>query len=481
MTTDRFRVLSTLPPHLQTEVNALISAHPASEEVICKLIQHFAGTGPPDTASSSDAQPNKKRKLQSSSTTPPPSTSADHDDILIASLPDVSFSLPSRRKYTVNLNRSSIQLINPKTQTTDASFAVSSIRHAFSVPTPNKAKDHYTFCLLVENGDAVVFGLDDVVGKDTYLGVEKGGRVRDVVVSHLEKVLNVKVMKPDANLFRSMLKKGQLYLEGYSGVRDAVIYPLPTGLLIGMKKPWYWFPLEKINNINIVKPTGRTFSLMIEAAAGVSYPPQGEGEKEHDLQMIDVAEMGPIGHWVGTCHSRFGKRAPIATSSAPVEGGDVESMAVDDDDASEDEDFAPDDEDSCPEEHDSDYDSDGHGSVNGDAAGSQGEQSDEEASEEGEEDAPRIKGHPLPRMSQTAMNAVLGAVQEAFGMEDEDDDEGGASVGDEEESTPDVDLEDAPAPSPAASRIGGGMAAIAAQIEKERQERLNAAKQVKKG
>ncbi|KNC96601.1 uncharacterized protein SPPG_08185 [Spizellomyces punctatus DAOM BR117] len=476
--------LEVLPEALRAEVTSLATSYPPAIPVLKHLV-HLLFLNSPSPAPSSE-QPAKKRKLDA--------LEPASDDLHLHTIHDLSFISPARKKFSLRIHKNTFHLISPKDLgQTEASYLWKDIIYAFCVPTPNRAKPHWTICLMpAGEKDAIIFGFDDkssnmkitdgATGEVTVLDKKESCKAH--ILQLLQKGTKRELVEPSARIFQARSRKGELHIDCYLKAREGQLFFLRTGILFGLRKPLLFFPFSDIAGLDIVSPTGRNFGLFLQRtpAEDDSETRSSPSSENYEFAMIDSAEAESVLLYIETYKNRFGEgsqtRNGANEESKPGSEDSQPEEAIDELEEEEDEDFMPSDEDEVAEEYDSDHNTDGEASSFA-GSGDEEEEEWEDGSDENEKTIiPRntllSKPGAVPRLSHNAIDAVVGAVEEAFGIKqeaddddqfdddnkdgDDDDKEADESQGDESEND-----------SPAGPR---GMAALAAQIERERAERI---------
>ena len=240
-------------------------------------------------------------------------------------MPDMSFAVPQRKKFTLEISESPLEGLRARNATTGAiefGLAWKDVQHVVCVPVPDKAQRKYTFCVFPTYGDGVtvppegtlpvepmVWTVPDAVPKNVALGKDKDieavldGSYKDYVLRILNSSLGLvgkKVIGPEEREFASTLvqahRKGEkaFHVGAFRGSKDGMstvhhwflhtLFPsahltplirgfaynqigflffLSTGILYAFKKPLLFFPFDAIDSVSYTSVLQRTFNLNI--------------------------------------------------------------------------------------------------------------------------------------------------------------------------------------------------------------------------
>ncbi|KAK9763452.1 hypothetical protein K7432_009838 [Basidiobolus ranarum] len=359
---------------LQSSVTSYLSSHPEAQQLIDDLIQHFLSKS--QDSPQLGNHDSKKRKLDSKEIR---DLTAEPTCII----QDLSFLTP-RKKLSLGISSTSI-ILKTKDDKVEGTYPLKSVRHVLCVPTPDKQKPQYTFILfsqcenssLTTDMEAIVF----TVANDT--SVQMSGRVNQIAMDTLtgtnkerisqilEEGTNRKVTVPDFDLFESNAKMGlaksvgkRAHINCYLKSKEGHLYLLPSGLFFGFKKPLIFLPIHRIDAMNVLGITSRTFDLAITMKPSSSPDTTQDEEKgiNYEFSMIDYSEFDPIMGYID--HQKITSKAWEESQGKPdMEQADAQGDVVgekkeEDDDEEDDEDFCPeDDNEDVAEEYDSEHDS----------------------------------------------------------------------------------------------------------------------------
>ncbi|ORY05875.1 Rtt106-domain-containing protein [Basidiobolus meristosporus CBS 931.73] len=385
---------------LRSAVASYTSSHPEAQQLIDDLIKYFISN--PQNASQANGSESKKRKLDSEESQEPSSESS-------CTIQDISFLTP-RKKLSLGISDSSI-ILKTKDGKVEGIYPLKSVRHLLCVPTPDKQKPQYTFILFSQSGntnsgattdmDAIVFTVADdstiqMSGTINQLEISKlTGTNREIITQILEEGTNRKVTIPDFDLFESKAKAGlaksvvkRAHINCYLKSKEGHLYLLPSGLFFGFKKPLLFLPIHKIDSMNVLGITSRTFDLSItmKPSSSDDNPQDEEKGVNYEFSMIDYDEFDPIMGYID--HQKIASKAweeslgkPVTDSQEGDKPGDHDEA---DNDEEDDEDFCPeDDQEDVAEEFDSEHDSEN--SDNHESDEGEGEDEDEDMAEVSED------------------------------------------------------------------------------------------------
>ncbi|KAI9300754.1 hypothetical protein BJ944DRAFT_272523 [Cunninghamella echinulata] len=293
--------------NLRDSIQKLITEHPDSASVIQQLIDYYQNKL--GINNSAEDHTNKKRKI---ATDP-------KDQKVIASIPDISFQLPSRKKYTLVLTSQKLQLISEKSQQIEHEYILSFLNLCVCVPTPDKPQGSFTFSLFPSSNnnteglsspsspqppsvllDAIVFNILDKGALNikqhekeevkTYTSPqEKKQAIIDLFLLHVfknNKGNQQNVITPSRQTYTcsgvspttGKPEMDRTFVNTYLRNKEGVLYFLPNGILYGFKKPTLFIPTSFISATMITNITKRTFDLTIQLFP--SKLPLGNGDSQ---------------------------------------------------------------------------------------------------------------------------------------------------------------------------------------------------------
>ncbi|KAL0074843.1 hypothetical protein F4703DRAFT_1349098 [Phycomyces blakesleeanus] len=281
-------------PGLRQALQDVLTKYPSTINTIKGLIDHYTAK----LALVEQAEPDsKKRKTNHHNTleiTAPPTHT------IIASIIDVSFNIPARKKFNIVITNSNLQLVNSKTQIPEYEYLLDDVEIASCTPTPDKAQKNYTFALFFKNKahqkeegentpaaitatESVVFNIQDkadlVVTRpghqtDQILGQDK----HLALIEILQKDARLSVTQPSGQLFTSTVtspttgkrEHDRLYVNVFLRSKQGSLFFLPEGVLYGFKKPTFIIPVKSISSIVVSTITQHTFDLSLILKKGAN-------------------------------------------------------------------------------------------------------------------------------------------------------------------------------------------------------------------
>ncbi|KAI8824100.1 uncharacterized protein EV422DRAFT_504161 [Fimicolochytrium jonesii] len=345
------------------------------ERLVDLAIEARAGS----TETRAEEGPAKKRKLDGPDSTSAGPSQPDAADELLYRLEDVSFTSPLRKKCSMHIHRQSIRLYSATNSGHDSVlFLTSDICYALCVPSPARAKPHFTFCLMVSGKDPIVFGFD--VAKGVTINGPHGGSPADLggadCKANIWKTLET-LPCPTSELAGT---NGELpALECAQNTTRGHMFFLPTGLLFGFKKPIRFLPFRTVTDIELIAVSRHFFTLAVypsdvKAEAFTTRKPPTDGKLE--FEMFPRQQMNRVHAYVESHRRNFARLRD-------VKGEVIENVTVPmDDDDEADEDFDPGDErKEVAEEFDSDHETDSQPSEQEQDGGDESESSEDDESD----------------------------------------------------------------------------------------------------
>ncbi|KAJ5736759.1 Histone chaperone [Penicillium malachiteum] len=266
---------------------------------------------------------------------------------------DVSFSMPQRKKLTLEITAGAeyLRARNQTTKQIEFGVPMNRIRHALSLPVPEKAQKQFNFCIIPEYADGttpppagvmvwdcMVFTVPDGPAKTAFSGSgeQLGHNKGETLEALIRKILNQnlphlphlpampkkvkkneksgkseegeesdeseeieenekseKVDRPQTSKFVSFFTEAQhkgeksYHVKGNRGSKDGYLFFLSTGVLFAFKKPLLFFPTDRIASFAIPQVVSRSFTLILRTK-----PRNGteEGQTEFEFTMIHVEE-----------------------------------------------------------------------------------------------------------------------------------------------------------------------------------------------
>lgn len=316
---------------------------------------------------SSSPVPIKKRKLDSDNDADAaPDTSSSSESTItnaspLATLPDLSFSVPQRKKFTLALTTSGIAATVPATGKVEWSVEWNKIKTICLLPVPEKAVRQLNFVIFPHGADGVdptTSKLDAAVftiPENTAPKVASGGPVLPAVYdassyqSLLTSLFNnhtppsAKVVSPVKSEFQSAVpqphRKGEpaFHVKAHRGTKEGYLWFLGSGVVWGFKKPLMFIEFVRIDSVSYTSITKRTFNLNIHIHPGKDAGGDGEkGGEEVEFAMIDQADYTGIDgyvrkHRLNDASMAEMRRAVVYNVNKPKgESGDAEGGAAED-------------------------------------------------------------------------------------------------------------------------------------------------------
>ncbi|KAJ1962361.1 hypothetical protein IWQ62_003554 [Dispira parvispora] len=344
---------------LRNDVDSFVHACPEHRSLVTRLLQYFATSN----GSESNGGSLKRDRTQLSPARPPatlvgstnPGQPAlalpDQLDTCRCRVHDLSFIQPRKKVDLAFVSTHLLLAVQKPDQPVhiEAFYPLDDVVWAVLVPSPDKAKPHWTVALFIRNGTpsessptersltTIVFGFFQDSPTLTITGVEEekettppksdGTERQTTPKSNLQRVTEViQRYIPNCQLVRSspaaLLKskssspQGELLaLSGhpvrcYWKAREGFLYFLDQGLFYGFKKPILFFPLSDITDLDVRNIMTRTFDLHLTWVPQDGQTIQGPhakkprpdergaddtaGEVMLEFSMIDNAEFDAI-------------------------------------------------------------------------------------------------------------------------------------------------------------------------------------------
>ncbi|KAL9049018.1 MAG: hypothetical protein Q9162_007431 [Coniocarpon cinnabarinum] len=269
--------------------------------------------------------PTKKRK------TPQPFANNDSASNsitapLLASIKNISFSLPLRKKCRLEIygkkgdRNGGVKVVDQSTGETEAEMMVSSIEQAIVTPLPDRPNITYNYCILPVTPNplsptpfSIVFTVSSPVPSSEVLNVTDSAISSNIAQYQnfaplLNDLFNVplsvqgkSVLEPNPNEFVSSIVQAHRKNEkswctkAWVGSKEGWLYPLGRGLLFGFKKPVIWIPLERVESVSYTNVLQRTFNMAVRVVVGTK---EDEKDEEMEFCMIDQGDFANVDEWV---------------------------------------------------------------------------------------------------------------------------------------------------------------------------------------
>ena len=239
-------------------------------------------------------------------------------------LPDISFSAPQRKKYTLQIGRRAhegVRANQPSTGTTEFGISWKELENIVCLPVPEKAQAAYNFCAFPRYGDGVsrpppgVTAPEPIVWTVAEKDIRNDTPLLETVLATL-KSSKISVQRPDAAEFASQItqahRKGEkaYHVKAFRGSKDGFLFFLKTGIVWGFKKPLFFFGFDSIDSISYTSVLQRTFDLNIATrttttttSTTITSVDANNDDEESSLQefefsMIDQADFASIDEYI---------------------------------------------------------------------------------------------------------------------------------------------------------------------------------------
>jgi len=320
---------------LRKRVHAAIDEHPTQADLFRDISTFILSQ-----ASQPSAEPAaKKRKLEDNNSNSN-SNSSSHSAATKAwrTYPGVSFSIPQRKKFALELvdgKDGGIRAVGAS-GSVEFSIACRDVDRVFCLPVPEKAKKQHNFVVIPVHGDGVnplpdhlqgtgtapepmVWTFEEATGKNIVEGEDPGPAPMAEAIHHclIQAGTAKDVVFPDAADFSSAVpeshRKGEtaFHVKAHRGSKDGEpspyyyhyhyhhhhqVYILTTpgylfftsvGILYGFKKPLAYFDFASINSIAYAAVLRNTFNLVITTQT-----------QEIEFGMLEQADYAGINDYV---------------------------------------------------------------------------------------------------------------------------------------------------------------------------------------
>ncbi|ORZ18996.1 hypothetical protein BCR42DRAFT_490275 [Absidia repens] len=266
---------------LKKDISLLVDEHESAGPIIQKLIDFYRAKV--ESSKLDDGGDTKRRKMAQQQ-----HNDDDSDDPLqqCTKIPDLSFQLPARKKYTLVLTKSKLQLMNEKTQTVEHTILANDIVMVTCVPTPEKPPGSFTFALFSQQTslEPFVFTLADkssLVIRTTPQDQEeqtltqpeeKKSALINLLLATYKVITSDQLATPSRQHYvcsgvspsTGKADTDRTFVKTYLRTKDGVLYFLPQGILFGFKKPTVFVPISLISATVITNVTKHTFDLGLQ-------------------------------------------------------------------------------------------------------------------------------------------------------------------------------------------------------------------------
>ncbi|OAK95691.1 Rtt106-domain-containing protein [Phaeosphaeriaceae sp. SRC1lsM3a] len=228
------------------------------------------------------------------------------------SYPGVSFSIPQRKKFTLELldkKDGGIRAIGAGGNV-EFSIAWKDVDQVFCLPVPEKAKKQHNFVVIPVHGDGVnplpehlqgvapepiIWTFEEATGKNIVEGEDPGPAPMAEAIHHclIQAGTGKQVIFPDADEFASATpeshRKGDkaYHVKAHRGSKEGYLFFTAVGILYGYKKPLAYFDFASINSIAYAAVLRNTFNLVITTQT-----------QEIEFGMLDQADYAGINDYV---------------------------------------------------------------------------------------------------------------------------------------------------------------------------------------
>ncbi|KAJ4294343.1 hypothetical protein N0V90_008033 [Kalmusia sp. IMI 367209] len=226
--------------------------------------------------------------------------------------PGVSFSIPQRKKYTLELVDKKDGGIRAVGADGNVEFGIAwkDVDQVFCLPVPEKAKRQHNFIILPVHGDGVnpvpdhlkssppepiVWTFEEATGKNIVEGEDPGPGPVAEAIHHclIQAGTGKQVIFPEADQFESAIpqshRKGEkaYHVKGHRGSKEGYLFFTSVGIVWGFKKPLAFFDFASINSVSYTNILRNTFNLVITTQTG-----------DIEFGMLDQADYAGINDYV---------------------------------------------------------------------------------------------------------------------------------------------------------------------------------------
>ncbi|RAR12641.1 Rtt106-domain-containing protein [Stemphylium lycopersici] len=220
--------------------------------------------------------------------------------------PAVSFSIPQRKKFTLELvdkKDGGIRAIGASGNV-EFSIAWKDVDQVFCLPIPEKAKKQHNFVIIPVHGDGVapvpddlkasppepiVWTFEEATGKNIVEGEDPGPTPMAEAIHHclIQAGTGKNVVFPDADEFASATPESHRKGEKAYHKTPGYLFFTSVGILFGFKKPLAFFDFAAITSISYTAVLRNTFNLVISTPTG-----------DIEFGMLDQADFAGINDYV---------------------------------------------------------------------------------------------------------------------------------------------------------------------------------------
>jgi hypothetical protein len=315
--------------HTYEEADVIKDDHPTQTSLFCDISTFIL-----NQASQPSAEPvAKKRKLEESNGVQASpailgGSLASSATKAWRSYPGVSFSIPQRKKFTLELLDKKDGGVRAIGASGDVEFSIAwkDVDQVFCLPVPEKAKKQHNFIVIPMHGDGVnplpenlkgappepiVWTFEEATGKNIVEGEDPGPGPMAEAIHHclIQAGTGKQVVFPDAEEFASAVPESHrksekaYHVKAHRGSKEGASRPAPqyslltnlpgylfftaVGILYGFKKPLAYFDFASINSIAYAAVLRNTFNLAITTQT-----------QEIEFGMLEQADYAGINDYV---------------------------------------------------------------------------------------------------------------------------------------------------------------------------------------
>lgn len=413
-------------PELKKRVYSAIGESPQHQPLFSSISSYILQLrqSPPDTnGTAADEPAAKKRKLDGpdpqKAAAGTPGAWANSSSGADFTLPDVSFSIPQRKKLHLQLvgaasagdsSGGGIRGCSGGGANVEFGIGFRDIEQVFCLPIPEKAKRQWNFIVIPKNNDGVnavpegttvpeqiVWTFQEPTNKELEAGAEAGPEAMAERLGKFLAPFGKKVIFPIKEEFQSAIpqshRKGEpgFHVKAFRGSKEGFLFLTSVGIIFGFKKPLLYFSFGSVESISYTSVLQRTFNLNVTTNA--SGPEQKSQEIE--FSMLDQADYTGIDqyikhHGLNDASMAAQRKAQMYNVNGPAEG-EEEVAAAEADGETELEKaqrMLEDEEDEDEEDYDpgSDGESEGSGTSSGEDDDDEDDDDEDEEEEDGDED-----------------------------------------------------------------------------------------------
>ncbi|KAF1960069.1 Rtt106-domain-containing protein [Byssothecium circinans] len=229
------------------------------------------------------------------------------------SYPGVSFSIPQRKKFTLELVDSKkdggIRAIGAD-GSVEFGIPWRDVDQVFCLPVPEKAKRQHNFIVLPVHGDGVnpvpdhlktsppepiVWTFEEATGKNIVEGEDPGPGPMAEAIHHclIQAGTGKAVIFPEPDEFQSAIpqshRKGEkaFHVKAHRGSKEGYLFFTSVGILYGFKKPLAFFDFASVTAISYTNVLRNTFNMVITTQTG-----------DIEFSMLDQDDYAGINEYV---------------------------------------------------------------------------------------------------------------------------------------------------------------------------------------